>query len=382
MDLVIVASHPIQYQACVWRELEALRALRFEVWYGTDYGVRPQASQWGPKDFRWDVDLLSGYPHRFLPNWSRRPDPQRYLGKIYPPLVTELMALRPKAVLVQGYRNLHEQLGLLGGKLAGARLIFRADTNAWSGRQHTAQRLKHVVLRQLYESIDAFLSIGPANERHYLELGVPPKKLFTAPYGVDDAFFERMGSELLGEQSRIRAEFGVPERSPLVLFAGVLTPVKAVENLIDAVSSMPDVHLLVAGSGRDETSLRTLAERVAPGRVHFAGFLNQTRLARAYASADVFCLPSRYEPWGLVVNEALAMKRPVVVTKVCGVAPDVEACGAGIVVPAESSAALAEGLAQVLHDRDRFADGIERFSATHRTRLTAEALVRATLAES
>ncbi len=377
MDLVIVASHPIQYQACVWRELAALGQLSFEVWYGSDYGVRPQPSPWGPSDFVWDVDLVSGYPHRFLPNWSRRPDPQSYGGKLYPPLVAELALRRPRSVLIQGYRNLHEQLAFLGAKLGGARVIFRADTNSLSPRRAAIARLKNQLLPRFYDGVDAFLSIGPANERHYREHGVPDSKLFIAPYGVDDEFFGRMRERWRGEKSAVRAQFGIPVGAQVVMFAGVLTPVKAVEVLVKAISRLPSVHLLLAGSGKEERALRDVAASSAPGRVHFAGFLNQTQLPKAYAAADVFCLPSRYEPWGLVVNEAIAMGLPVVVTDICGVAPDVASTGAGLVVPSESADALATALSEVLRQPGRFDEGIARFGEMHRTRLTAEALARA-----
>ena len=195
MDLVVVASHPIQYQACIWRELAALGSLRFEVWYGSDYGVRPQKSGWGPSDFTWDVDLRSGYPHRFLPNWSPRKAPHTYAGKLYPGLPIELALRRPRAVLVQGYRNLHEQSAILGAKLAGSRLIFRADTNARASRGLWRKLARKAYLSALYPNLDAILVIGPDNRRHYEEHGVPAHKLIDAPYAVDQAFFRAIAED-------------------------------------------------------------------------------------------------------------------------------------------------------------------------------------------
>lgn len=379
MDLIVVASHPIQYQACIWRELADLGALDFEVWYGSDYGVRPQQSEWGLREFTWDVDLTTGYPHRFLPNWSPRPTPDTYAGKLYPGLVFELLLRRPRAVMVQGYRNLHEQSALLGAKLARSRIIFRADTNARAQRGKSRALARRAFLSLLYPSLDAILAIGPDNRRHYEEHGVPDAKLYDAAHAVDQAFFFAIAEHAKGRRAELRTRFALPQARPVVLFGGVLRRGKAVDMLVRALALLPDVHLAVAGAGPEGDALRSLANSIAPGRVHFLGFLNQTELAESYAAADVFCLPSRAEPWGLVVNEAIAVGTPVVVTDICGVATNVREAGAGVVVPPESPEDLAEGLRQAIKGAriGEFDAGMRAFNALHHPRATAEAIVAA-----
>ena len=379
MDLVVVASHPIQYQACIWRELATLGSLRFEVWYGSDYGVRPQTSAWGPSDFRWDVDLTSGYPHRFLPNWSPRKAPNTYAGKLYPGLPLELMLRRPRAVLVQGYRNLHEQTAIVGAKLARSRLIFRADTNARASRGLWRRLARKAYVSVLYPSFDAILAIGPDNRRHYEEHGVPAHKLIDAPYAVDQAFFRRIADETRPGRADLRKRLGLPVDAPVVLFGGVLRDIKGVDVLIRAAAELPDVHVAIAGSGAEEASLRKLANAVAKGRVHFLGFLNQRVLATAHAVVDLCCLPSRQEAWGLVVNEAIAAGTPVVVSEACGVAAQVAATGAGLTVPPDSPGLLATALRRALDEAKagHFAAGMRAFNELHHPRKTAEALVTA-----
>lgn len=384
MDLLVLASHPIQYQACIWRELARSSSLRFEVWYGSDYGVRPQPSEWGIREFTWDVDLTSGYPHRFLPNSSPRPAPSTFAGKLHPGLAFEIAGARPRAVLVQGYRNLYEQLGIIGTKLAGARLLFRADTNARGTKAGWRALSRRALLRRLYPNIDGFLAIGPDNRRHYEEHGVPVHKLYDAPYAVDSAFFGRLAASLRPERASLRRCFGLPEKEPVVLFAGALRPAKAVDTLIRAMALLPKTHLAIAGSGALRDELTTLAKLTAPERVHFLGFLNQTELAKAYIAADLFCLPSHFEPWGLVVNEAIAMGTPAVVSDVCGVAADVERAGAGLRVANTSAEALGLTLRRALENAESggFDAGIRAFNERHHPRATADALVSATLGET
>lgn len=380
MDLLVLASHPIQYQACIWRELARSAKIRFEVWYGSDYGVRPQPSEWGIREFRWDVDLTTGYPHRFLPNFSPRPAPSTFAGKLHPGLPFEVARARPRAVLVQGYRNLHEQLAIVGTKLAGARLLFRADTNAHGARAGLRSASRRLLLSRLYPHIDAFLAIGPANRRHYEEHGVPEERLYDAPYAVDTAFFMDLAERLRPERLSIRERLGLPRDEPVILFAGALRPAKAVDVLIQSMALAPGAHLAIAGSGALQAELSSLAERTSVSkRVHFLGFLHQRELAEAYVAADLFCLPSRFEPWGLVTNEAIAMGTPVVVSDVCGVADDVERAGAGLRVPASSVDALARTLERALEaaKSGRFDAGIRAFNDRHHPRATADAVIAA-----
>lgn len=379
MDLVVVASHPIQYQSCIWRELANTKKLRFEVWYGSDYGVKPQPSLWGPRDFTWDIDLTSGYPSRFLPNWSPSPAPHTYFGKLYPGLALEIAMQRPRAVLVQGYRNLHEQTAILGAKLAGSRLLFRSDTNARTRRGDLRHALRRELLSRFYPKLDAIVAIGPDNRRHYEEHGVTSDKIYEAPYAIDQDAFRAVAKELRPRRAELRHALGLPEDGFVVMFAGVLRRIKAVDVAIRSLASLPDVHLAIAGSGPEEAALRALAERLAPGRAHFLGFLNQTRLKEAYAAADVLCLPSRFEAWGLVVNEAVAMGIPVVVSEACGVAAVINATGAGLTVPSEDPAALAEALRRSLEGAGarHFDAGIRAFNERHHPRATAEAIVAA-----
>src|SRR5437764_6735077 len=86
-----------------------------------------------------------------------------------------------------------------------------------------------------------------------------------------------------------------------------------------------NVALLFVGSGTLETELRSRAATTA--NVFFAPFQNQTEMPRTYAASDLFVLPSLgpEESWGLAVNEALCLSRPVIVSDHVGCGPDLVA---------------------------------------------------------
>jgi glycosyltransferase involved in cell wall biosynthesis len=152
------------------------------------------------------------------------------------------------------------------------------------------------------------------------------------------------------------------------LYAGRLDAEKGLDVLLRAFARVPG-ELLLAGSGRDEGRLRAMA----PDRVRFLGPLDRDELVRWYAAADAFVLPSRSEPWGMVLNEAAAAGLPLVATEEAGAARDLVENGVnGFRVPAGNEDALATALRRIAEDaRFRAAAGARSLELGRR--LTPEA---------
>jgi glycosyltransferase involved in cell wall biosynthesis len=199
--------------------------------------------------------------------------------------------------------------------------------------------------RCLYPQIDAFLTVGHNSRSQYLACGVPSSKLFPFPYSVDNDHFRTRAKAAASKRAALRKEFGIPDAATCVVYAGRLAPEKNLSELIRGVADTRDQHLLLIGTGREEAALRELAVRLLPGRHHFAGFMNYDRLAEGYAAADVFALTSRFEPWGLVCNEAMASGLPIVVSDRVGAGADlVEEGKTGFVYRSGDTGALTRAL--------------------------------------
>lgn len=320
--LLVLATHPIQYRAPLYRRLAAEDWLDVEVWYGDDYGVRPTASPWGVRDFRWDTDLLSGYRQRFFRNAAWRPGPTRRLGIYNPGLGGEVARTAPDAVWISGYASLHSWQSLLGAWRAKVPILYASDSNVFAEPGGVRGALKRVVVSWIYRRIAAFLVSGATNDAHYEAYGVPAGKRFPVPWAVDNERYAKAADNARASREEIRARWGVAEGRDVVLFSGRLSPEKDPLTLLRAVESDPRLHMVVAGSGPlDEEVNRGGAERLA-GRFTALGFVNQGTLPSVYAAADLLVLPSRFEPWGLVVNEALAAGCPVVAADRVGAAHD------------------------------------------------------------
>lgn len=112
----------------------------------------------------------------------------------------------------------------------------------------------------------------------------------------------------------VREHHGIGGDEKLVLYVGRLAEQKSVELLVRAMDGL-DAHLLVAGTGRRRESLEQLAEILGVrNQVHFAGFVDDKVLGDYYRAADVFASPSKNEPFGLTITEALVSGTPVVST--------------------------------------------------------------------
>jgi len=116
--------------------------------------------------------------------------------------------------------------------------------------------------------------------------------------------------------------------------------------LLRAFDDVPG-RLLIAGSGPQEAELRSQTN----GRVQLLGQLASEELPQLYASADCFVLPSRSEPWGMVLNEAAASGLPLVASEAAGGGYDLIEDGVnGYRVPVDDAPALAGALTKVAVD--------------------------------
>jgi glycosyltransferase involved in cell wall biosynthesis len=134
-----------------------------------------------------------------------------------------------------------------------------------------------------------------------------------------------------------------------ILYSGSLIPRKGVDLLAQAFSDVfarhPHLRLDVVGAGELEPQLRAVLQRLPAGTVKFHGFQPWERLPEFYHAADVLCVPSRYDGWGLVVPEGLAAGLPVIGTDRTGAALDLIQSGSnGWLTNAGSLASLTTAL--------------------------------------
>jgi UDP-glucose:(heptosyl)LPS alpha-1,3-glucosyltransferase len=173
--------------------------------------------------------------------------------------------------------------------------------------------------------------------------GVPADKLHVIYNGVD---LERFRPALRSEhRAAVRQRLGIPAEAPVVLFVGSGFERKGVPTLLRALAKMArqDALLVVVGRDAHESACRALADRLGvPGRVRFLG--GQQDVRPFYGAADVFCLPTLYDPMPNAAVEALACGLPVVTSTTCGAAELIEEGKSGYICDALNVDSLAERL--------------------------------------
>lgn len=347
--LAIMGSHVIPYRTPLYKVLAKQGTLDFTVFYGDTYGAVPRQSWWGVKDFVWQGDHLSGYRSRMLPNWAPRPDPSSFAGKLNPTLGAELGLFHPDAVLVMGYGGVYQLASIATAKALRAKLLFTCDTSVLGDPTGLRLALKHLIVERVYSLVDRFLVTSSYNRQHYLNFRVPPSRLVRYPWAVDNESFERQRVALAPRRDEARAAFGIGAEQPCVVAVSGLRPEKNLDELLRAAARVEDLFVLVVGSGPERERLRQTALAMLPGRHHFVGFLNQDELGKAYSAADLFAMPSRFEPWGLTCNEAMCFGLPIVVSSQVGAGPDLVVPGrTGAIYPIGDLAAFSAALREVV----------------------------------
>lgn len=354
MKLGIFATHPIQYYAPLWRRLAATPGLEVVVYFFSDQSVRGGVDPGFGVPVAWDVPLLDGYQYRFV---TKQADIARPLSVRLPSANAFLRGERLDAVMFGGYTNAFEiQIRALAKSL-NLRLLMRGeftDEAPAGSRSAIKRRLRSAILRRFYSGVDAFCGIGQNARAHLLGHGVASEKIFFSPYSVDSSLFEQQ--KISCDRASARKALKIPDDACAVLFSGKFIERKAPLTLIEAVgkaSGNENMHLILLGDGVLSKQVLSAAHQAVGDRLIMPGFVNQSELGRYFMAADIFVLPSRFETWGLVVNEAMQFGLPVIVSDAVGCRRDLVVEGeTGFIFPVGDSQALASAISRLEQNRE------------------------------
>jgi glycosyltransferase involved in cell wall biosynthesis len=324
--LAIITTHPIQYYAPIFQLLHQRQYISIKVFYtlGKNY-----TSKYDPgfgKAISWDIPLLDGYPYEWVDNTSADPGSHHFKGIANPGLIEQVSAWQPDAVLVFGWAY-NSHLKLIRYFKNRIPVFFRGDSTLLNEPKGLKRIFKTVFLRWVYKHIDHAFYVGKNNKAYFLKYGLEEKQLSFAPHAVDN---DRFKKKMPGEVAGLRSSLNLKDEDILLLFAGKFEQVKNVELLLSAFINLnrQNVHLLLVGNGIDEDRLKDLANKSdLKANIHFLDFKNQSYMPVLYQSADLFCLPSKSETWGLSINEAMACGKAILASDRVGCAADLVKSG-------------------------------------------------------
>jgi glycosyltransferase involved in cell wall biosynthesis len=353
MRVLLLCSHPTQYGSPMWRRFSQHSKLDVLVAYCSMQGAQAQMDPDFGVKVAWDVPLLDGYPWIQLKNVSPRPKVGGVFGLINPGIWKVIRSEHFDAIAIfTGYMCATFWIALAAAKLSGIAVMYGTDATTLhpvDGRSWKAT-VKRYLWPRLFQMADRVIAPSSGTATLMRSLNVREEKVTLMPYVVDNDWWIENASRV--DRQSVRRTWGIPEDARVVLFCAKLQPWKRPQDVLRAFSSanIPHAYLVYAGDG----SLRGQLEREAQElgiseRVRFLGFVNQSALPQVYCSSDVMVLPSEYEAFGVVVNEAMLCRCSVIVSDRVGARFDLVQDGVtGCVYPCGDIARLAHCLQQLL----------------------------------
>ena len=266
-----------------------------------------------------------------------------------------LNELDPEVVLVPGYYTLPAIAAALWARVHGRTSVLMTESTAGDHARTWWKELpKRLALRILF---DWAVTGGQAHVAYLRQLGFAADRILGGYDVVDNTMF-RDGSRALRDDAAT-----APAQAPYFLYVGRLAEEKTVPGLLASGQGYREHGgrwpLVLCGDGPELAALEATAATTHATDVHLPGLKTSRELLPFYAHAGCFVLPSTREPWGLVVNEAMAAELPVLVSDRCGCAADLVQEGSnGFTFPPRDRDVLTR---QMLH--------IERMTKGERARM-------------
>jgi glycosyltransferase involved in cell wall biosynthesis len=240
-----------------------------------------------------------------------------------PSILYQLIKYSPETIIVSGYAQPSSFLAMLYAKLFAKRLILWCESNKYDQRFN--HQLQEAYKRWFVRNCAEYIVPGKASFEYLTLLGADESKVCIVGNAVDNDFFADACAKNKNSSQAFKQKKGYPEK--IILYVGRLVDEKGILDLLKSFqllirSGHHQMGLVLIGSGEGEEKYRKFCNDQDIKNIFFEGFLHQEDLPAYYAASDVFVLPTHSEPWGLVINEAMASSLPVVCSDVSGAAYD------------------------------------------------------------
>ena len=260
---------------------------------------------------------LFNSPFEMVPTWAKVKAVHSFLNKE-----------KPKVVVLAGYSQQVMRSAAAWGKKNGTiSILLCVSWEKDKPRYWIKDKIKARIIKRLYHA--AFVA-GERSSAYIRSLGMVDDIIWKGGNVVDNAYFERNANMIRAKKDEFSTKLRLPQQ--YFLYVGRFSPEKNLPRLLQAYYKYRKKggkwDLVLVGSGPQEQELKSLVQKEAIKGLFWTGFKQYDELPAYYSLASCFVLPSLSEPWGLVVNEAMACGLPILVSRHCGCLP--ELCHRGI----------------------------------------------------
>jgi len=326
-SIAVIHNHPIHYKHLLFSAMKRI-GLDFEVLFVSGRSsIRLEPIPLDQSAYVCRMGDPGSYEHH--PKWKTC----RYIW-------SALNEIDPKVVIISGYYDVAGWTAWTWSILKGRPKILWNETNSFDSHRPW---FKEVVKREYVKRFDFAHVYGISNKEYLMKLGLPAERIVVKRAVTDTRHFRPQESS------------AKPVSGPLqMLFVGRLASEKNLTLVLHALSVLKNnsegqrLFFSIVGYGPQEQELKDLTASLGLTKVvRFEGGMKQSELPRRYGQADLFILPSKYEPWGLVALEAMLCGIPALVSSQCGCARDLVSEATGWIFSPFDLPALAERLESV-----------------------------------
>ena len=337
LRLVYWNNIPTPYMVDRFNALADRDTYEFEAWFSAR--TEPGRS-WAVDESTWR------FPYRYLHGVG--------MGQFRLELPIRLLGAKRPDVLVSLYASPSYVIGSTLARFRGTRIAYWVEVtfDAWTPRRRWKEALK----RWLFPRAHGILTPGGDGRAFAERYGAPRGRIHRVPHAIDVDRFRVGAEDARPDRAALRERLGL-EGCTFIYVGRLWEHGKGLGHLIDAFAAIATgdtrpLSLLLVGDGPDESRLRRRARAEGVGdAVKFAGFVPSAELPRYYAASDVFVFPTIGDPYGLVLDEAMAASLPVISTSAAGeLGERVQHGHNGLLVPPADTAALAEAMLQMASD--------------------------------
>ncbi|MBS59842.1 MAG: hypothetical protein CL606_00795 [Anaerolineaceae bacterium] len=246
---------------------------------------------------------------------------QRYQGGpifLNPTIMYDIWRGKYHSIICFGYHHPTIWLALIACKMSRTRVLLWSES---TGMDHRApNKIVEYIKRYLVSKFDGFVAAGRSQVDYLESIGAKDNRIWVAPDSVDSDFFVEKTKEYRDRKDEIKLELGI--FGPVILYVGRMLDDKGIPELIEAfqkVIVVEDAMMLLVGDGPDLERYQEVCNRKSlTSVIRFEGFCSQEVLPKYYAIADFLVFPTRSDPWGLVLNEAMCAGLPVICSVAAG----------------------------------------------------------------
>lgn len=305
--ILALSNVPAYYQVPIFRGLSEKLNGNFMVIFGNSGHSAGVFEPTWKQVIKNDHDLLSGYHNHVIGLTVEEMDkslPENAKIKIKD-IISEFS---PTIIFTNRLTGSFCEFVILFSRSLGAKVIVRSTPNDLGSRPWWKNIARHIWYRFQYTKVDAACAVSSISFQHFEQHRIPHHLIFNSNYCTDEWVLKPMLKNYLQLRINERQRLKIPQDAKIACFAGRFIKVKRIDMLVEAASRFQhdsNLYFIFAGSGPMWADTVVEIKHRGLKRVLLPGFLSREQTANLFACADLLLLPSDYESYGVVVQEAM-----------------------------------------------------------------------------